>query len=873
MDSSKLTPVQIQYINIKNQYKDCILFFRLWDFYEVFWEDAKICSKILDITLTARNKKTDNPVPMAWVPYHSSDKYISILVKSGYKVAIAEQIWEVKPGQIVNREVVSIVTPWTFINEKDFSNYNFIWAINWTDKNYNFSWWDFSVWEYWTKSFDSIEKFLKFVLKLNLSELVIDIDFLQKDEIQNYLKNFSNIFFSVYDLPYDIDIFIKNTLWVQTLNSFGKALSDNRNKSFSLLINYLKNTQKSTLKNISNVSFWWEDDKIIFDETTIKNLEIFQSSYEWSKKYSLAWILDKTKTSMGSRLLNSVLISPLKDIEKINYRQNNIQYYFDNEDVTNHIKDKLKLIWDIPKIISQLLYKKNDPLLRNRLKFILKWVFDQNKDNIFTKDILRLWLEKDQLNNIFDFYKQLNSAIKDENVNNNIDYIRDWYNSEIDELRKIAYHSDDLLLEYQKELIQKTNIINLKIKYVNNQWYFIEINKKDVKTFESHISEDEKYNFVRRQTLKLSERYVWTYLNKIQNEIISSKFSLQKKEKEIIENFKNILESINSSLFNFANKISWIDLYICIAILSKEKNWVKPNITNKEKIDIVSWRHPVIEEFLNLWENFIPNDLFMDYDNDSDLTNIHIITWPNMWWKSTFLRQNALIVFLAHCGFWIPAQKWEIWLVDGIFARVWSGDVIAQNQSTFMTEMIEMSNILHNATRRSFVILDELWRWTSTYDWLALAKAIIIYLSQKIKSKILFATHYHELIKLEWKINWIKNFSLWVYETDKEVVFLKKIVKWWANKSYWIDVAKLAWIPKEVIEKSKWYLKDLENKKKPILQNNLFEWNFQKENVYEQKYQNLKNYIERINIDETTPIEALQILNNLRNLTEDSDQI
>jgi DNA mismatch repair protein MutS len=294
-------------------------------------------------------------------------------------------------------------------------------------------------------------------------------------------------------------------------------------------------------------------------------------------------------------------------------------------------------------------------------------------------------------------------------------------------------------------------------------------------------------------------------------------------------------------------------------------------MTNQEKIEIINWKHPVIEEFLSLWENFIPNDLFMDYGkNNSDMTNIHIITWPNMWWKSTFLRQNALIVFLAHCGFWIPAQKWEIGLVDWIFARVWSGDVIAQNQSTFMTEMIEMSNILHNATRRSFVILDELGRWTSTYDWLALAKAIIIYLSQKIKSKILFATHYHELIKLEWKIDWIKNFSVWVYETDKEVVFLKKIVKWWANKSYGIDVAKLAWIPKEIIDKSKNYLKDLENNKKSILQTNLFEWNSEKEDIYKQKYQNLKTQIERIDINEITPIQSLQILNNLQNLIEDN---
>jgi len=803
--TQKLTPAQRQYLEIKSKYKDCILFFRMWDFYETFYEDAKICSKILDIALTTRDKNSPNPIPMAGVPYHSADKYIKKLVENWYKVAIAEQVWPVKPWQIVNREVVAVITPWTFIDDDKIEDYNFIVGITVKQINndyvYLIAFGDFTIWEYRTAKFENIEELKKFLFKIQPKEIIFDIDMPSfiKEDLTNWIKNFLKSYISIYDKPHDSEDFVKNMLWIQKIKAFWKALEGDLILAFSLLLNYLVDLQKTSLKNIVKIGLWTQQNEIYIDDVTIRNLEIFKSSYEGNEKYSLYYVINNTFTSMGSRYLKQLLLKPTRDLKLLKKRYDDLKYVH-SLDLEN-IEKRLVNIWDINRLVSKILYKKNLPSLFVKLKnYLILWL----EISKFLWD--RFFDEK--VNIIEDFVKKINAILKEEIINDEIDFVKDWYDNQIDELRKIAYHSDELLVSYQQELV-KYFWVPVKIKFINNQGYFIEVSKKDITLLEKKIdSTNPKFNLIRRQTLKSVERYTSTYLSDIESKILTATERLKELEKQVLDNLKEDLQNIVDYIYQFSDIIAYIDVLIAMAKLL-DQNRIIPEIKSGFDIKIVWGRHPVVEKYLPIDQQFVPNDLIMDKGEN---WYIHIITGPNMGWKSTFLRQNALIVYLAHCGLPVPAKEAIISLVDWIFARVGSWDVIAKNQSTFMTEMIEVAGILHNATKNSFIILDELGRWTSTYDWLALARAIVEFISEKIGSKTLFATHYHELIQLEWKVKWVTNWSVAVYETDKDVVFLKKIIRWGASKSYGIEVAKLAGLPDIVIKRAEEYLKQLETK-------------------------------------------------------------
>ncbi|MEF2175483.1 MAG: DNA mismatch repair protein MutS [Candidatus Absconditabacteria bacterium] len=877
MNEIKLTPAQVQYTEIKKLHQDAILFFRMGDFYEVFHDDAKICSKVLDIALTARHKTSPNPIPMAGVPHHSAEKYISKLIRSGYKVVIAEQTGEVIPGKIVNREVANIVTPGTYLEESEYKKYNFIAALysNISPNNitqYHLSWGDFSLGDYYTTSFDDVDSMIKFLLKIDLAEIILDLDLSRKSQIEKLLKDNSSTFVSVFNIPSDVNLFLTNILQLQTLSSFGKSLSDGREYSFSLLLNYLKETQKTSLKNINEITYYGDEKRVSLDDITIKNLEIFQSSYEGSKKYSLLGVLDKTNSSMGGRLFRSILMEPIQDIVELNTRFDNIEYYYNNESIRKSIIEKMKLIGDIPRITSLLIYKKNSPFVWLKLKQVFSLIFEV-KNTICKDELLRIGQNSVDLNLIGDFYKLVDSAIKDDDFQEDMNYIKDGFDKEIDELRKKAFNSDEILLDYQNHLIHTTGLNSLKIKFVTNQGFFIEVTKKDSEQLESlQVRDDEKLDFMRRQTLKTVERYSTSYLDNIEKTILLSKEKLQKQEKQILMNLVSQLELLSKKIGALAKNIGWLDLYTSFAQLSIEKSYIRPNLIQNNKIEIKGGRHPVIQEFLPKGEHFIANDLSL-----MESSFLHIITGPNMGGKSTFLRQNALILLMAHCGLWIPAESANICLLDGIFARVGSGDIIAKNQSTFMTEMIEVSNILHNATKRSFVVLDELGRGTSTFDGMALAREIVVYITEKIGAKTLFATHYHELIGLEGTILGVENFSVDVHETDKDVVFLKKIVKGGANKSYGIDVAKLAGLPNEILQKARKYLKRVEDNstiKQPMMES-LFDFSSvnksntisqleKKLQISEEKLESIISKIGNIDVNNITPLQAMQILIELK---------
>ncbi len=902
-----LTPAQKQYMELKNDHKDCILFFRMGDFYETFREDAKIASKKLWITLTSKNKNADEPVPMAWVPAKSADKYISQLVKAGYKVAKAEQVWDVVPGKLVKRQVVEVITPWTYIDNAWSKDYNYLASVFYSDKDgYQIAWWDFSIGKYWTKTYQNFEDMLKFLVTLDPAEIVIDIDFSQKDELENYIKDFGDSFISIYSLPDDVEYFLKSNLEVQTVSSYWKAFEKSRDKVFALLLNYIVNTQKTNIKNISSISFWWERNKVHLDDVTIKNLEVFESSYEGSQKHSLIWVIDKTNTAMWRRLISFMLKNPVCNISLINDRLENINYYMKYDWLRKELIDVLSGILDIQRIISKILHKKNSPFLFAKLKSNLASLFDteenvqnididnfvnkiQNSDfkdldSIWEKiiyELLRIWLSKKDCVKVLKFYKNLNAIIKDDGFSEQRDYIKDWVDEQIDKFRKIAYKSDDILMEYQSKVSDKI-WAKAKLKYTKTGGYFLEVRKTHNDKLEKFLDSNQdrfnsdkeyrdKYQLVRKKTLKYAERYITNHLKELEEKILTAKDKLKQLEKQILKDMQKSLQNVNKNFAEFVDQIAYLDVYTSHSKFAKQKGWCKPKIKQWYNIDIQEGRHPVIEKFLPKDEEFISNNLDIKWEKDSNWNiksgRVNIITWPNMGGKSTYLRQNAIIVLLAHCGFYVPASKANISLVDGIFARVWAGDLIAKNQSTFMTEMVEMSNILHNSTSKSFVILDELGRGTCTYDGMALAKAVISYMAQNIKSKCLFATHYHELIELEDQIDGIENYSVSVYETDQDVVFMKKIVKWGASKSYGIQVAKLAGIPNSIVKDAQNNLQELksskDNTKTPKSQMLFDKLDFNTDK-YKTKYQKLVEKIKNIDINNTTPLEAMSKINDLK---------
>jgi len=875
----KLTPAQQQYLDIKKNYKDAILFFRMWDFYEVFYDDAKICAKVLDIALTTRDKNSKTPIPMAWIPYHAVDKYLPKLIQAGYKVAIAEQVWEVVPWKVVERKVTQVITPWTYVKEE--KNENYILSCLSNKWKYFLAWWDISEWIYHIQEVDNLDTFKDTIFKIYPKEIVLPLNIENKEEIEDFIWKFLNPYITHWTVPYHFEDLLKNKLQISSFDSFWKALdADEKKQVLAMLFDYVESLNQYV--NVFKVKYEESIDYVYFDMLTIKNLEILQSNYDQDKKHSLLAILDHTVTSAWKREFKQWVLHPLKNKNIIDERLLGFEYFMNNEELSNKIKEKLKEVYDIERLYYLINFKQNSPFHWLKLKISLSAI-----KNISILDNKYIDFPK-KLDNLLN---ELEKWLKDWDFSLDKDFIKDGYSEEVDKLRQLAYHSDQLLISYQQELIQKLGV-PVKIRYVNNQWYLIEVTKKDAKKFEenankilSHLDSSESHqvslwDFARKQTLKSAERYVSNYLKEIEEKSLDATFRLQEKEKEILETWKEYLKQHGNLLESLAKQVAMVDIFVNVWKFFKDNNYSKPKISlENDWIKIIWGRHPVIEKFLPQDEEFIENNLEMvskrNWKNKNEEDIVHIITGPNMWWKSTYLRQNALILLLAHCGLYVPARKCETYILSWIFARVGSWDVLVKNQSTFMTEMIEVANILNNADEKSFIIFDELWRWTSTYDGLAISQAVVEYIVEKLKAKTLFATHYHELINLEKKYPWkVKNFSVWVYENWENIIFLKKILPWWADKSYWIYVAKLAWLPDKIIEKAREIEKNIwecsrmsENKRKVVI-NPLFDFSenevLQKDKEKIQKYEKIKQILESLDIYNTTPIKALEILEELK---------
>lgn len=801
IDKNKLTPMMKQYFEVKDKYPDCILFFRLGDFYEMFFEDAIVASKTLEIALTGKSCGLDEKAPMCGVPFHSANSYISKLVEAGYKVAIGEQLEDPSSVKgIVKRDVIQVVTPGTVIEGSLLENKknNYLLSLYKDNDNIGLTYVDISTGEV-NATYLTSDKIVEEIAKIHPSEIIInDLSFIPS--LQNIIT-LNNIYINENFKESYLDTNILRKYFTDNyLNSLKFDDKNLINLSLSMLLNYIYSTQKQVTSNINNINIYNSNEYMVLDMFTRNNLELTQTIRGSKKKGSLLHVLDKTSTAMGGRLMRKYVEEPLINKSKIDERLSVIQELKDDFMLREDLIDILKNIYDIERICGKVAFEKVTPKemihLKNSIEKLpsLKNIINSSNANILKKYIKNL----DNLEDIFSLIEKAileepSLTIKDGNI------IKSDFNNELKELRDISQNGAFLIKEIENREREKIGVKSLKIGFNKVFGYYIEISK----AWLDNIDLDSSY--IRKQTLSNSERFITPELKEIEDKILNAQDKIKLLEYDIFVNIRNEIYSNINRIQSTCKIIANIDVFVSFATVAYINNYVKPNINENNKLDIKNGRHPVVECIVGE-ENFVANDTYLNTDENI----INIITGPNMAGKSTYMRQTAIIALMAHIGSFVPAEYADIPIIDRIFTRVGASDDLSQGQSTFMVEMSEVSLILKNATDKSLVILDEIGRGTSTYDGISLAWSIVEYIQKNIKCKTLFATHYHELTDLENKFKDIKNYSIAVKEDSEGIVFLRKIIPQGADKSYGIYVAQLAKLPDEVINRSKEILKDLE---------------------------------------------------------------
>ncbi|WP_027340255.1 DNA mismatch repair protein MutS [Halonatronum saccharophilum] len=814
---AKLTPMMQQYLSIKEENQDAILFFRLGDFYEMFNEDAKIVAKELELTLTARNKGKGQPTPMAGVPYHSAESYISQLIEKGYRVAICEQVEDPSEAKgIVKREVVRVITPGTVINNKilkDKDN-NYLVSLVGSKDGYGFSFVDISTGEFGLTQIDgqdSIDKVIDEISRINPAEVIIDETISSSKRIMNFIKsNITSIITDIeesfnYDRAYEL---LTDSLETMSLDGFGCEGLNIGIEAAGAIIDFLNKTQKRSLSHINSLLTYSTLDYMVMDANTRRNLELVKTMRDKRKKGSLLWVIDKTVTAMGGRMLKKWLEQPLLDVKEINKRLDSVEEISKNILLKEELRDLLDQVYDIERLIGKVVYGsangrdlialKNSLIILPKLKEVLEQ-FSTPK----LKDL------KESLDNLEDVTALIESSIQEEPPTTITEggLIKEGYNEELDKYLDAMNNGKDWIVGLQKQERARTGISSLKVGHNKVHGYYIEVTKANLDA----VPED----YVRKQTLSNSERYITPELKEKESLIFEAQEkSVDLEYKIFLEVRKRVGKEIDR-IQGSAQGLAQLDGLISLAEVALNNNYKKPIVDNGGTIKIEGGRHPVVEETIEE-EVFVPNDTYLDGEG----SRFSIITGPNMSGKSTYMRQVALITLLAQIGSFVPASKAQIGIVDRIFTRVGASDDLSTGQSTFMVEMNEVANILNNASDKSLVILDEVGRGTSTYDGLSIAWAVIEYISdkEKIGAKSLFATHYHELTELEDNLPGVKNYNVAVKEEGEDVVFLRKIVPGGADQSYGIEVAKRAGVPYQVIERSKEILARLEEGEERTLQ-------------------------------------------------------
>ena len=863
INRATLSPMMQRYLETKEKYKDCILFYRLGDFYEMFFDDAITASRELEITLTGKDCGQAERAPMAGIPHHAAESYAAKLIEKGYKVAICEQLEDPKTAKgIVERGVIRILTPGTIVesNLLEEKKNNYIMSICKSGIYFGISVCDISTGEFYSceiKDENNFELLLDEIARFSPSEIIANSMMFEcqeeldkiKERFQIYMSRFSDKFFSDEEgnLSLDYNI-IENKKEITNLKERKLAV-----KSINALLEYLNETQMTSLEHINTITLYSISKYMSLDVNARRNLEITEKMRDRSKKGTLLWVLDKTSTSMGGRLLRRWLNDPLLDVKEIQERLDAVKELKDNIILRGDAIETLKKVYDIERLAGKMAYGNANARDMITLKNSLQRLPDVKNvlAQCTSSKLKELYEELDELKDVYELIEKSivedpPMTIKDGGI------IKMGYDPEIDKLKTATTEGKNWIIKLESEEKEKTGIKTLKIGYNKVFGYYIEVSK----SFVSQVPD----RFIRKQTLTTGERYITEELKTLENQILGAEEKVVNLEyNEFVKIREEIAKNIRR-LQQSAKVVSTLDVLSSFAQVAEDMNYCMPTVTDNGIINIKDGRHPVIEKMLGVG-NFVPNDTMLDKDEN----RLAIITGPNMAGKSTYMRQVALITLMAQIGSFVPATEAQIGVVDKIFTRVGASDDLSMGQSTFMVEMMEVATILKEATENSLVILDEIGRGTSTYDGLSIAWAVAEYIADKEKcgAKTLFATHYHELIELADKQEGIKNYSIAVKEKGEDIIFLRKIVDGGTDESYGIHVAKLAGVPKIVTKRANEILRSLERKsmlsgKKPEKENKkVVEGQF---DMFNYKLAEIAHEIDKIDLNELTPIDALNTL-------------
>ena len=866
------TPLMQQYKKIKEEYKNEILMFRLGDFYEMFFEDAKIASKELGLTLTKRNKEKGQDVPLAGVPYHSVASYIAKLVEKGYSVAICDQVEDPKSATgIVKREVTRVITPGTIIDvdflDKNNNNYIACIKINTIENIAAIAYADittgeFSVFEIKGKNF--FEKALAEMNKIQASEILLDEKtYSEYIEIFKEKISFSGVKFTEVSNVKKAENFITSYFNIMSVEVFSLKSKDLAISTSANLLHYVDELQKGNDLPFSKIEYKNIDNIMELNISTQNNLNLVPKRNEETRG-TLLGVLDNCITSVGSRELKKIIKNPFLNIQKIKQRQFYVDYFYNDVLLRESIREYLKDIYDIERIAGKIIYGtengKDLLSLKDSIRKSLE-IYRLLKEHQEIKDILDI-----DVKILLDIYNKIELIIDAEapfSVREG-GIIKDGYNSELDELRKVSKLGKDFILEIEQREKERTGIKGLKIKYNKVFGYFIEVTKAN----EHLVPED----YIRKQTLVNSERYIVPDLKEYEEKVITAKSKIEALEYELFKQLTSEIKEHIDSLYKLANRIANLDIVSNFAHIATKNSYVKPEMNEGEILEIKGGRHPIVETLIPSG-TYVKNDIILD-----DKNNLIILTGPNMSGKSTYMKQVALNIIMAHIGSYVAADYAKIPIVDKIFTRVGASDDLLTGQSTFMLEMTEVASILNSATKKSFVVLDEIGRGTSTYDGISIATAITEYIHNVIGAKTIFATHYHELTELEKELERAINFRVEVKEDGKNVVFLREIVKGGADKSYGIEVARLSGVPKEVLNRSRKILKKLETRKN-LIENKIkaeqmmlfgtgFEEDFEEEEteILSENEVKVLDILKNMDLNSMSPLESLLKLNELKKI-------
>ena len=804
---TEYTPMMQHYLKTHEEYKDCILFYRLGDFYEMFFDDAKVVSKELELTLTGKSCGAEERAPMCGIPYHAAETYLTRLVKKGYKVAICEQVEDPKLAKgMVKREVTRVVTPGTTLNAQalDETKNNYIMCIAYIGDHYGISSADITTGDYYVTEVDSERKLLDEVNKYQPTEIICNEAFYISGIDIDDMKNRMGIVIYSLDAWYFSDetaqMTLKDHFKVRDLEGLGLADYDSGVVAAGALLKYLYETQKTTLSNLVAIHPYTTGKFMIIDSSTRRNLELVETLREKQKRGSLLWVLDKTRTAMGARTLRSFVEQPLIERTEIEERYDAIDEFNTNAITREEIREYLNPVYDLERLITRVTYQTANPrdliAFRNSIHMLppIKTLMSD-----FQSPLLKRLYE--QLDTLDELYELIERSITEEPPLTLHDggILKEGYNEEVDRLRKAKTDGKSWLADLEAKEREKTGIKNLKIKYNKVFGYYLEVTN----SFKDLVPD----YFTRKQTLANAERFITPELKELEDVILGAEDKLIVLEYELFREVRQKVADEVVRIQKTAKAVAQIDVFASLATVAEQNNYCRPKLNEKGLIDIKDGRHPVVERMIQN-EMFVANDTYLD--NGSN--RVSIITGPNMAGKSTYMRQSALIVLMAQIGSFVPAKSAKIGIVDRIFTRVGASDDLASGQSTFMVEMSEVANILRNATSNSLLILDEIGRGTSTFDGLSIAWAVVEHISNPrlLGAKTLFATHYHELTELEGKLPGVNNYCIAVQEKGDSIIFLRKIIKGSADRSYGIQVAKLAGVPEVVIERAKEIAAELE---------------------------------------------------------------